>query len=72
MLRTTASPNHEEVLTMPRYALVFAILAVLAGLFGFIGLSDNLAFIARVLLFLFLAGFVLSLVLHRRSLGRIL
>jgi uncharacterized membrane protein YtjA (UPF0391 family) len=48
------------------YALVFFILAVIAAVFGFGGIAIISAEIARVLFFLFLIGFVISLVLHRR------
>jgi uncharacterized membrane protein YtjA (UPF0391 family) len=51
------------------YAIVFAVLAVLAGVLGFVGLSGTLALIAKVLLFVFLAMFVVSLIFggRRRS-----
>ena len=39
---------------MLRFALVFAILALIAGVFGFYGLEGQLAFFAKVLLFVFL------------------
>jgi len=47
------------------YAIVFAILALLAGILGFVGLSGSLALIAKVLLFVFLALFVISLFFGR-------
>ena len=52
---------------MLRYALLFAILAVIAGIFGFYGLEGQLAFFARVLLFVFLVLFVVSLIFGRRT-----
>ncbi len=48
------------------YAIVFAILALVAGLLGFIALSGALAMIAKVLLFVFLALCVISLVFGGR------
>ena len=48
------------------YAITFAILALLAGIFGFVGLAGTLAVIAKVLLFVFLALFVISLVFGGR------
>jgi uncharacterized membrane protein YtjA (UPF0391 family) len=51
---------------MLRYALLFAILALIAGVLGFIGLEDTFAYIARVLLFVFVVLFVLSLIFGRR------
>jgi uncharacterized membrane protein YtjA (UPF0391 family) len=47
------------------YAIVFAILALLAGILGFGGLSGSLALIAKGLLFVFLALFVISLIFGR-------
>jgi len=44
------------------YAITFAILALLAGIFGFVALAGTLAVIAKVLLFVFLALFVISLI----------
>jgi len=49
------------------YAVVFAILALVAGVLGFAGLAGSFAFLAKILLFVFLALFVLSLVLGRRQ-----
>ena len=48
------------------YAITFAILALLAGIFGYVGLAGTLAVIAKVLLFVFLALFVISLIFGRR------
>jgi uncharacterized membrane protein YtjA (UPF0391 family) len=52
---------------MLRFALVFAILALIAGFFGFFGLEGQLAYFAKVLLFVFLVMFVVSLFLGRRA-----
>ncbi len=49
--------------TMLHYALVFLVIALIAALFGFGGLSSGAAGIAQVLFFVFLAGCVVSLVL---------
>ena len=49
------------------YAIVFAVLALLAGVLGFMALSGTLAFIAKILLFVFLALFVISLFTGRRG-----
>ena len=49
------------------YAIVFAILALLAGILGFAGLGGTLALIAKVLLFVFLALFVVSLIFGGRN-----
>ncbi|MGE3820543.1 MAG: DUF1328 domain-containing protein, partial [Isosphaeraceae bacterium] len=47
-------------------AIIFAILALVAGVLGFGGLAGDFAWISKVLLFLFLVLFVISLVLGRR------
>jgi uncharacterized membrane protein YtjA (UPF0391 family) len=48
---------------MLSWALVFFIIAVIAAVFGFGGIAAGAATIAQVLFFIFLAGFVLLLVL---------
>ncbi|MDR3632873.1 MAG: DUF1328 domain-containing protein [Isosphaeraceae bacterium] len=48
------------------YALVFLVLALLAGVFGFVALGGTLAWVAKILLFVFLAMFVVSLIFGRR------
>jgi uncharacterized membrane protein YtjA (UPF0391 family) len=47
------------------YAIVFAVLALVAGLLGFVALSGTLAWIAKTLLLVFVVLFVLSLVFGR-------
>jgi len=46
-------------------AITFVILALVAGVLGFVALAGTLALIAKVLLFVFLALFVISLVFGR-------
>jgi len=48
------------------YAIVFAVLALLAGVLGFVALGGALAWIAKSLLLVFLVLFVLSLVFGGR------
>ncbi len=48
------------------YAITFAILALLAAILGFGGIAGSLAYIAKILLFVFLALFVISLIFGRR------
>ena len=48
------------------YALVFLIIALIAGLLGFGIVAFAAAEIARVCFFLFLVLFLISLVAHRR------
>ena len=50
---------------MLRWAIVFAFLALVAGVLGFGGLAGDFAYIARVLLFVFLVLFVVSLIFGR-------
>jgi uncharacterized membrane protein YtjA (UPF0391 family) len=52
---------------MLRLAIVFLIVALLAGVFGFWGLEGNAMVIARVCFFVFLVFFVVSLVMGRRG-----
>jgi uncharacterized membrane protein YtjA (UPF0391 family) len=52
---------------MLRWALLFAILALVAGLLGFGGMAGDFSFIARILLFVFLVLFVVSLIVGRRG-----
>ena len=54
---------------MLRWAIVFAILAPLAGVLGFGGLAGDFAYIAKILLFVFLVLFVISLIFGRRGSG---
>ena len=51
---------------MLHYAVVFLVLALIAAVLGFGGVAVVSAEIAKVLFFLFLIGFVVSLILHRR------
>jgi uncharacterized membrane protein YtjA (UPF0391 family) len=47
------------------WVITFAILALLAGILGFGGVAGSFAMIAKVLLFVFLALFVISLIFGR-------
>lgn len=47
---------------MLRWAVIFFIIAIIAGIFGFGGISEGAADIAKVLFFIFLIGLVLVLV----------
>jgi uncharacterized membrane protein YtjA (UPF0391 family) len=52
---------------MLRWALVFAVLALVAGVLGLGGLAGDFSYIARILLFVFVVLFVVSLILGRRG-----
>jgi uncharacterized membrane protein YtjA (UPF0391 family) len=54
---------------MLRWALTFAILALIAGVLGFGRLAGDFSYIAQILLFVFLVLFVVALVAGRRVLG---
>jgi uncharacterized membrane protein YtjA (UPF0391 family) len=54
---------------MIRWAVIFAVLALVAGLLGFGGMAGDFAYIAKILLFVFLVLFVVSLVMGRRVLN---
>lgn len=47
---------------MLRYALIFFIVALVAALFGFTGIAAGAVEIARILFFIFLVLFIVSLV----------
>jgi len=46
---------------MLRYAVIFFIIAIIAGIFGFGGISEGAAGIAKVFFFIFIVGAVLVL-----------
>ena len=46
------------------WALVFLLIAILAAVFGFGGISLMAAGVAKILFFLFLVLFVISLIVH--------
>jgi uncharacterized membrane protein YtjA (UPF0391 family) len=48
---------------MLHYAAVFFVIALVAALFGFGGIASGAVGIAKILFFVFLIGFVISLVL---------
>jgi uncharacterized membrane protein YtjA (UPF0391 family) len=50
---------------MLRWAVIFAILALVAGVLGFGGMAGDFALLAKILLFVFLVLFVMSLVFGR-------
>ena len=50
---------------MLRWAIIFAVLALIAGFLGFGGMAGDFAFLAKILLFVFLILFVVSLIVGR-------
>lgn len=51
---------------MLNYVITFFLLAVMAAIFGFGGLANEFAEIARFLALLFVVLFIVSLISHRR------
>ena len=49
------------------YAVVFLVIALIAGALGFFGVAGAAVGIAKILVFVFLVLFVVSLVLGRRA-----
>lgn len=49
-------------MSLLKWAIVLGILAVVAAVFGFAGIAEGLADIAKVLFFIFLAGVVLLVI----------
>jgi len=47
---------------MLRWALIFLIVALIAGLFGFTGIAGQSMYFAKILFFVFLVVFLVSLV----------
>lgn len=54
--------------TMLRWTVTFVILAIIAAVFGFGGIAEGAASIAKVLFFIFLVLFVISLITGRKKL----
>jgi uncharacterized membrane protein YtjA (UPF0391 family) len=52
---------------MLRWAILFLIVAIIAGVFGFGGIAAAATDVARLLFVVFLALFVIALVLGRRG-----
>jgi uncharacterized membrane protein YtjA (UPF0391 family) len=51
---------------MLRYALIFLLVGLIAGFFGFFSLEGTAMWIAKVLFFIFIVLFIVSLVTGRR------
>jgi uncharacterized membrane protein YtjA (UPF0391 family) len=52
---------------MLRWAILFAILALVAGVLGFGGMAGDFAYLSKILLFVFLVLFVISLLFGFRA-----
>ena len=49
-------------MSLLKWAAVLGVLAVVAAIFGFVGIAEGLADIAKVLFFIFLAGVILLVI----------
>ncbi len=56
----------ERSMDLLRWTLVFLVLALVAAVFGFGGAAADFAYIGKVLFFIFLVLFVVSLIFGRR------
>ncbi len=52
---------------MLRWAILFLVIALVSALFGFTTVAGEWMFAARILFFVFLVVFVVSLIMGRRS-----
>lgn len=52
---------------MLRWAILFLVIALVSALFGFTDVAGTSMFAARILFFVFLVVFVVSLIMGRRS-----
>jgi uncharacterized membrane protein YtjA (UPF0391 family) len=55
-------PAHPKETPMLRYAVIFLVIAIIAGVFGFGGIAAGATEIAKVLFWLFIVIFLVSLV----------
>lgn len=49
---------------MLQWVLIFLVIAILAGVFGFTSIAEASAGIARIIFFIFLVLFIVGLILH--------
>lgn len=52
---------------MLRWTIIFVVLAVIAAIFGFGGLAEGFADIAKILFYIFLVLVVISLIFGRKK-----
>jgi uncharacterized membrane protein YtjA (UPF0391 family) len=60
-------PEGTQEIVMLYYAVVFLVIALIAGALGFFGVAGAAVGIAKILFFVFLVLFVVSLLLGRRA-----
>jgi uncharacterized membrane protein YtjA (UPF0391 family) len=57
------SPERKAIMSLLKWARVFLVISIIAALFGFTGISAAAADIARILFYIFIAIFVVLLIL---------
>ena len=60
-------PNFKQERFMLSWALTFFIIAIIAGILGFGGIAGASAGIAKILFFVFLVAFLISIVAGRKA-----
>jgi uncharacterized membrane protein YtjA (UPF0391 family) len=67
MGRNRTIPHILNVTVMLRWSVTFFIIAIIAAIFGFGGIAASAAGIAKVLFFVFVVLFLLSIIFGKRS-----
>lgn len=49
---------------MLKWAIIFFVISLIAGFFGFTGVASASSGIAKILFYIFLAGFILTLLIY--------
>jgi uncharacterized membrane protein YtjA (UPF0391 family) len=49
---------------MLKWAVIFFVIAIIAGFFGFTGVESAATLVAKILFFIFLVGFIISLLVY--------
>lgn len=49
---------------MLKWAVIFFVIAVISGFFGFTGVASAATLVAKILFFIFLAGFIITLLIY--------
>lgn len=57
---------------MLKWAIIFFVISVIAAFFGFTGIASAASGIAKILFFIFLAGFIITLVIYLLIAAKIL
>ena len=60
-LKNLPGLNEQTILIMLRWSIIFFVIAIIAAIFGFGGIAEGAASIAKVLFFIFLALFIIAI-----------